>query len=97
MTTTLKDLGRLAGVHPSTVARVLNGEPRQRVSPEVRMRILELAREHGYQPNYMARADGIAAAMLGSEQIRRSLQMFDFFTRLGSPHERTHTLSWLID
>ena len=45
----------------------------------------------------MARADGIAAAMLGSEQIRRSLQMFDFFTRLGSPHERTHTLSWLID
>jgi LacI family transcriptional regulator len=56
MTMTLKDLGRLAGVHPSTVARVLNGEPRQRVSEEVRTRILELAREHGYQPNYLARS-----------------------------------------
>jgi LacI family transcriptional regulator len=56
MTMTLKDLGRLAGVHPSTVARVLNGEPRQRVSEEVRMRILALAREHGYQPNYLARS-----------------------------------------
>ncbi len=33
---------------------------------------------------------------MGSEQIRRSLQMFDFFTRLGSPHESTHTLHWLI-
>lgn len=39
-----------------------------------------------------------AAATRGmsAEQIRRSLQMFDFFTRLGSPHESTHTLSWLI-
>lgn len=33
---------------------------------------------------------------MGAEQVRRSLQMFDFFTRLGSPHESTHTLGWLI-
>jgi LacI family transcriptional regulator len=53
---TLKDLARLAGVHPSTVARVLNADPQQRVSPELRERIIALAREHGYQPNGLARA-----------------------------------------
>jgi LacI family transcriptional regulator len=53
---TLKALARLAGVHPSTVARVLNGDPRQRVSDEVRERIVTLAREYGYQPNRLARA-----------------------------------------
>jgi LacI family transcriptional regulator len=56
MALTLKDLGRLAGVHPSTVARVLNDDPQQRVSEEVRARILLLAREHGYQPNHLARS-----------------------------------------
>ncbi len=56
MTMTLKELGQLAGVHPSTVARVLNADPNQRVSPEVRERILALAREHGYQPNHVARS-----------------------------------------
>lgn len=56
MALTLKDLARLAEVHPSTVARVLNGDPRQRVSAEVRSRIVTLARDHGYQPNRLARA-----------------------------------------
>lgn len=56
MIMTLKELGRLAGVHPSTVARVLNDDPQQRVSEEVRTRILALAREHGYQPNHLARS-----------------------------------------
>lgn len=53
---TLKELARLAGVHPSTVARVLNGDPQQRVSEEVRGRILTLAREYGYEPNHVARS-----------------------------------------
>ena len=56
MAMTLKELGRLAGVHPSTVARVLNDDPHQRVSEEVRARIIALAREHGYQPNNLARS-----------------------------------------
>jgi LacI family transcriptional regulator len=56
MAITLKQLSQLAGVHPSTVARVLNEDPRQRVSAEVRERILELAREHHYQPNSVARS-----------------------------------------
>lgn len=41
-------------------------------------------------------AKAAAARGMGTEQITRSLQMFDFFTRLGSQHESTHTLSWLI-
>lgn len=40
-------------------------------------------------------ARAATARGVGAEQIRRSLQMFDFFTRLGSPHESTHTLRWL--
>jgi LacI family transcriptional regulator len=56
MALTLKQLGRLAGVHPSTVARVLNEDPHQRVSDEVRQRIVALAHEHGYQPNHLARS-----------------------------------------
>lgn len=56
MALTLKELGRLAGVHPSTVARVLNDDPHQRVSEEVRHRIVTLAHEHGYQPNRLARS-----------------------------------------
>ena len=56
MSVTLKELGRLAGVHPSTVARVLNGDPQQRVRPAVRQRILTLAAERGYQPNRLARS-----------------------------------------
>ncbi len=56
MTMTLKELGRLAGVHPSTVARVLNDDPRQRVSEDVRRRIVALAHEHGYEPNHLARS-----------------------------------------
>ena len=56
MAVTLKALARLAGVHPSTVARVLNGDPQQRVSEEVRERIIALSEEHGYRPNRLARA-----------------------------------------
>lgn len=56
MAITLKQLSLLAGVHPSTVARVLNDDPNQRVSEAVRERILALAREHNYHPNSVARS-----------------------------------------
>lgn len=56
MPITLKELSHLAGVHPSTVARVLQNDPRQRVSVELRARILELAHEHEYRPNSIARS-----------------------------------------
>ncbi len=56
MPITLKELSQLAGVHPSTVARVLQNDPRQRVSDELRARIVLLAREHQYRPNSVARS-----------------------------------------
>ena len=56
MPITLKQLSLLAGAHPSTVARVLHADPRQRVSVELRERILALAREHDYRPNSVARS-----------------------------------------
>lgn len=56
MPITLKELSRLAGVHPSTVARVLHNDPRQRVSDEVRERIFRLAEELHYRPNSVARS-----------------------------------------
>ena len=56
MPVTLKELSRLAGVHPSTVARVLHNDPRQRVSDEVRERIFRLAEELHYRPNSLARS-----------------------------------------
>ncbi len=56
MPITLKQLSLLAGAHPSTVARVLHADPRQRVSAELRERILALAHEHDYRPNSVARS-----------------------------------------
>jgi LacI family transcriptional regulator len=56
MPITLKELSQLAGAHPSTVARVLQNDPRQRVSDELRARIVKLAREYEYRPNSVARS-----------------------------------------
>ena len=56
MPITLKQLSLLAGAHPSTVARVLHADPRQRVSAELRERIMALAREYDYRPNSVARS-----------------------------------------
>jgi LacI family transcriptional regulator len=56
MPITLKELSQLAGAHPSTVARVLQNDPRQRVGDELRARIVQLAREYGYRPNSVARS-----------------------------------------
>jgi len=53
---TLKDIAEQAGVHLSTVSRVLNRKrPLQRISERTRLRIIEIANELNYQPNEMAR------------------------------------------
>lgn len=49
-------MARLAGVDPSTVSRVLRGDPAQHVRPETRERIVEAARRLDYRPNAMARS-----------------------------------------
>ena len=50
---TLKDIARLAGVNPGTVSRALAGSPL--VSDQTRERIADIAAQHGFRPNLMAR------------------------------------------
>jgi len=52
--TTIKDIGRAAGVSPTAVSMALND--RRGVSPDTRRRIKALAVEMGYRPNYAARS-----------------------------------------
>ena len=53
---TLRELASRVGVHPSTVSRVVNGDPTVRISDATRSRILELAAETNYRPNRLARS-----------------------------------------
>jgi LacI family transcriptional regulator len=55
-TARLADVAGIAGVHPSTVSRVLNGDPSAAVRPETSKRIHDAARQAHYRPNTMARA-----------------------------------------
>ena len=52
---TLVSIARQTGLDVSTVSRVLNGDPQQRVNPETRDRILRSAKEMNYLPNMLAR------------------------------------------
>lgn len=52
---TLKDVARLAEVDPSTVSRVLRGDPIQVVRADTRERILAAAGTLRYRPNALAR------------------------------------------
>ena len=49
--TGIQDVARIAGVHPSTVSRVLNPRTRGLVSVAVALRIEALARKLGYSPD----------------------------------------------
>ncbi len=50
---TLKDIATRLGVSPATVSRALNGFPE--VREDTRLRVQQMAREMGYQPNQLAR------------------------------------------
>ena len=52
---TLVSVAKHAGLDPSTVSRVLNGDPTQRASGQTRDRIIESAKTLGYRPNILAR------------------------------------------
>jgi len=52
---TLRDVARVAGVHPATVSRALNEETRALVNEETARRVLKAAAKLGYQPNPIAR------------------------------------------
>jgi LacI family transcriptional regulator len=51
---TAADVGRLAGVSPTTVSFVLNDRQDQAISPATRQRVLDAVRELGYRPNRAA-------------------------------------------
>src|SRR5918992_2760240 len=52
---TLRDVARVAGVHPATVSRALNEETRLLVNEDTARRVLKAAADLGYQPNPIAR------------------------------------------
>ena len=52
---TLRDVARLAGVHPGTVSRALNPQTRSLVNERTARRVLDAAQELGYRPNPIAR------------------------------------------
>lgn len=52
---TLASVAEHSGVDISTVSRVINGDPQQRVSAETRDRILRSVKELDYRPNMLAR------------------------------------------
>lgn len=51
---TIKDIAKRSGVSAATVSRILNGHPT--VNPDLRDRVLQVARELNYQPNAVARS-----------------------------------------
>jgi LacI family transcriptional regulator len=52
---TLRDVARVAAVHPGTVSRALNPDTRRLVNEETAQRVLEAAEALGYRPNPIAR------------------------------------------
>jgi LacI family transcriptional regulator, galactose operon repressor len=52
---TIRDVARLAEVHPGTVSRALNQQTRALVNEETAARVLRAADELGYRPNPIAR------------------------------------------
>ena len=52
---TLRDVARIAGVHPGTVSRALNPETEALVRDETVRRVRQVASELGYRPNPLAR------------------------------------------
>jgi LacI family transcriptional regulator len=54
--TTIIDVAAAAGVHPSTVSRVLTGHPGSTIRPATRQRILAATDQLGYRPSALARS-----------------------------------------
>ena len=56
MAVSLREVADVAGVSLSTVSEVLNNSERARIGEETRVRVRDVARDLGYQPNRMARS-----------------------------------------
>lgn len=79
---TLEDIAKLAGVHRSTVSRVINDSPN--VSPEVRKRVQKVIQSTGYQPNAAARSLASQRSNMIGLVLPRSVS--SFFTDPFFPH-----------
>jgi len=64
MTITLEQIAKLAGVSLTTASRVINELPG--VKPATRELVLQVVRQHGYQPNPMARSLAAQRSRKGS-------------------------------
>src|ERR1700733_11307903 len=51
---TIRDVARVAEVHPGTVSRALNEQTRALVNPETAERVIRAAEQLGYRPNRIA-------------------------------------------
>ena len=71
---TLRDVARLAGVHPATASRALNVETRALVNQETARRVLRAAEELGYRPNPIARGLKTQPLLHGRACLSRSHQ-----------------------
>jgi LacI family transcriptional regulator len=54
MSVTIKDIAKIAGVSYSTVSKALNNSPL--VRPDTKQRVVEVAQQLGYEPNFMAKS-----------------------------------------
>jgi DNA-binding LacI/PurR family transcriptional regulator len=83
----ISDIARLAGVSASTVSRALAGS--KMISVETRNRINDLAREHGFQLNQMARnlrlkrTNAIGTVFPLGQQVTQLVSDPSFITLLG--------------
>ena len=80
---TLEDVAKLAGVHRSTVSRVINDSPN--VSPEVRKRVQKVVQSTGYLPNAAARSLASQRSNMIGLVLPRSVSSFftdPFFPQL---------------
>lgn len=80
---TIKEIAQAAGLSPSTVSIVLGGKAAQRkISSETQNKILEIARQLGYQPNIAARSlrggagsDELQIAMFWAQDFRAGMMI----------------------
>ncbi len=74
---TMREIGRLAHVSQPTVSLILNGKAdKMRICKETCDKVLQIAREHGYTPNLLARAmrtgdTGVIGILVSEEAMQQ--------------------------
>ncbi len=99
---TLEEIARRAGVSPATVSRVINNRPH--VRKELRVRVLQVIEETGYQPHSTARSLAARQTYALGLVIPRSTESFfsdPYFPRLTQAlahacNERDYVLSLFL-